>query len=753
MSRILLIGLLFLLIIGCKKEKPNTPPVAFFTITPEGGSVDTLFVFNASASGDREDEDSLLQIRWDFESDSVWDTKFSNQRITNHRYSKEGKYLVSLELTDTEGLRDLLTIDLIVRPTEELPDPELVLLGPGPEMISKETGVTFNWTANQELGYKVMLGRTNPPVFFAETRDTFLYIPDLERNSEYFWAIEGFNNYGDTVRTEIEVFYISFNKWDKLVFLRPNPAESAERVKNPVSFSLDVHGDFDIPTGYTLFYKHKGQNHFFESYEGDDIHFVEDVRFANTEIHWMMGIDTGNKVIYSPIYKFWSYDHRGYPEIPFNPQPANGSKLVTNRVSLSWSANHQNPEWISSMRFNVFLGIERDPQQVGWEQEEMVFRINDLKNNQTYYWRVEVTDPNNHLVKGPLWEFRTGANLVPYKANPISPKPGSMLFTNPQRWTWSAEDPENDLLKYDVYFGEYPQLELIHQRLGVSEMSGPTNLKPDAHYIWRTDVIDVAGNKTRGDTIFLHTPPATKLKMINHYISDTVYDISNFEYDHLGRMVSKMTDGFSVFYNEYIWIRKDSVVYEYDELNRVKKLDAREKYTGSNGWFFYDNEYVVNHVWENDTTLVRYKGNGDINDIFIYDASGRMEHFYHYALGSIHTTNFDYDGGFLPSGLKYFWDPQISGSYNETWTQSMEYDGHHNPYSQIPFLRYYRYDRRTSGYPTEYYQNITHIDRHRSYYGRQELINISYEYDSNGYVTTKWVEGNQASEYWEFIYE
>ena len=53
------------------KEEPNTAPVADFTITPSYGTTDTNFTFDASTSTDLEDPVELLQVRWDWESDSA----------------------------------------------------------------------------------------------------------------------------------------------------------------------------------------------------------------------------------------------------------------------------------------------------------------------------------------------------------------------------------------------------------------------------------------------------------------------------------------------------------------------------------------------------------------------------------------------------------------------------------------------------------------------------------------------------------
>ena len=64
----------------------NVRPFASFSITPKKGSVETNFIFDASVSSDIEDAGSVLQVRWDFEDDGVWDTDFSE--------NKRGRYFI-----------------------------------------------------------------------------------------------------------------------------------------------------------------------------------------------------------------------------------------------------------------------------------------------------------------------------------------------------------------------------------------------------------------------------------------------------------------------------------------------------------------------------------------------------------------------------------------------------------------------------------------------------------------------------------
>src|SRR5256712_13431358 len=69
----------------------NTPPYANFSWTPASGDTSTVFVFT-STSFDSQDPPNLLQVRWDWESDGVWDTAWSNDAMAPHQFAAPGTY-------------------------------------------------------------------------------------------------------------------------------------------------------------------------------------------------------------------------------------------------------------------------------------------------------------------------------------------------------------------------------------------------------------------------------------------------------------------------------------------------------------------------------------------------------------------------------------------------------------------------------------------------------------------------------------
>ena len=106
-------------ITSCKKEEENeknnnTPPLVTFSRNYTYGTVDTVFVFDASKCHDKEDHPEKLKVRWDLESDGIWDTEWSVERSISHQYDTTGVHTVTLEVKDSGGLKSSISKDVSV---------------------------------------------------------------------------------------------------------------------------------------------------------------------------------------------------------------------------------------------------------------------------------------------------------------------------------------------------------------------------------------------------------------------------------------------------------------------------------------------------------------------------------------------------------------------------------------------------------------------------------------------------------------
>lgn len=82
----------------------NRPPKANFFAGTDYGNLTTNFYFDASGVRDDEDWDYQLRVRWDFNSDGVWDTPYSNEKTVYHKYGQQGEFTCTMEVIDLGGL-------------------------------------------------------------------------------------------------------------------------------------------------------------------------------------------------------------------------------------------------------------------------------------------------------------------------------------------------------------------------------------------------------------------------------------------------------------------------------------------------------------------------------------------------------------------------------------------------------------------------------------------------------------------------
>jgi len=87
----------------------NTPPVPAFTVVPTIGDTGTDFVLNAGLTADAQDSSASLAVRWDWESDGVWDTEFSPAKTAAYRYGIAGVFTITMQARDSEGLTASIT--------------------------------------------------------------------------------------------------------------------------------------------------------------------------------------------------------------------------------------------------------------------------------------------------------------------------------------------------------------------------------------------------------------------------------------------------------------------------------------------------------------------------------------------------------------------------------------------------------------------------------------------------------------------
>ncbi|MFA6128146.1 MAG: FISUMP domain-containing protein [Bacteroidales bacterium] len=88
----------------------NLKPTAAFFTAYEYGNKTSNFYFDAGATKDGEDFGDLLKVRWDYESDGIWDTEYAKEKTSYHKFGIPGKFRIRMEVMDSGGLTDTTSL-------------------------------------------------------------------------------------------------------------------------------------------------------------------------------------------------------------------------------------------------------------------------------------------------------------------------------------------------------------------------------------------------------------------------------------------------------------------------------------------------------------------------------------------------------------------------------------------------------------------------------------------------------------------
>jgi hypothetical protein len=92
----------------------NASPSASFSVSPPSIRVNQVLEVDASGCLDFEDATDSLEVRWDWESDKIWDTPYSIIKTARHAYSAVGTYTITLEVKDSGRKTDTATRQISV---------------------------------------------------------------------------------------------------------------------------------------------------------------------------------------------------------------------------------------------------------------------------------------------------------------------------------------------------------------------------------------------------------------------------------------------------------------------------------------------------------------------------------------------------------------------------------------------------------------------------------------------------------------
>ena len=104
---------------------------ACFAVSPESGSLDTLFSVNAGCTTDDTYNSSQIEVHWDWENDGAFDTGLTTTKSASHRFSSSGIKSIKLEAQNPDGLKksQIKTVAIPAIIVDSFPAPEAAPAG------------------------------------------------------------------------------------------------------------------------------------------------------------------------------------------------------------------------------------------------------------------------------------------------------------------------------------------------------------------------------------------------------------------------------------------------------------------------------------------------------------------------------------------------------------------------------------------------------------------------------------------------
>ncbi|MEW7289158.1 hypothetical protein [Aquimarina sp. 2304DJ70-9] len=128
-------------------------------------------------------------------------------------------------------------------------------------------------------------------------------------------------------------------------------------------------------------------------------------------------------------------------------------------------------------------------------------RVFDLEKGITYYWRVKSRDDKGNdsgysEVQSFFTEPEAAINTIPTVPEVVSPGLGERVSPTNITLDWEANDPDNDNVTYDIYFGTSDSPVLVEENMTASQLE--VTVSSSTIYYWRVVVKDSNQNAAMG---------------------------------------------------------------------------------------------------------------------------------------------------------------------------------------------------------------------------------------------------------------
>ncbi|MFC1593750.1 hypothetical protein ACFL38_00290 [Candidatus Omnitrophota bacterium] len=389
---------------------------------------------------------------------------------------------------------------------ENLPPNEPYAPLPANGSIDKSITTDVVWNGGDPNGdpitYDVYFGTTASPALVAQGISDAYYNPGtLAYETIYYWQISASDGQADTVfgpvwnfTTEAEVVVPPENN-PPAAPSSPSPANERAPVEIATDlgwYGSDPDGDeltYDVYFGATQPPILVAQGQSATSYNPGTLEY-------GTTYFWRIVASDGQAdPVASPEWSFTTEEQvsgdNEPPSAAFGPWPSSGTSGRDRYTDVTWNAS-VDPDG-DVVTYDVYFGTTNPPATVVREGISNTWHdTGELVYGVTYYWQISATDDKSAPVFSDVWNFTTQGdpNQPPVAAWGPWPSNGATQVSINTDATWHvAEDPEGDMVTYDVYFGTSSTPQLV--RSGTDNTwYDPGVLIEGTVYYWQVSATD-----------------------------------------------------------------------------------------------------------------------------------------------------------------------------------------------------------------------------------------------------------------------
>jgi hypothetical protein len=152
-----------------------------------------------------------------------------------------------------------------------------------------------------------------------------------------------------------------------------------------------------------------------------------------------------------PIWSFTTEENQP-PNVPSNPDPANGATDVSINKILGWDGGDPNSG--DTVKYDVYFGTESPPPLVDEDIEQTEYDPDTMELATTYYWQIISEDSQGLTTDGPIWSFTTEELPNDPPTAPEIDGPTEGPVNTEICWTFHSEDPNGNDVKYYIDWGD-----------------------------------------------------------------------------------------------------------------------------------------------------------------------------------------------------------------------------------------------------------------------------------------------------------